>query len=476
MLPSAFEEELEKIFTPHLKSFGVNIVSVKVNKSHNLAIEVLVERDDRPISIDECARASRNVKRLLEVENSFLGKDYTIEVGSAGVDRPFSKEADFVRFNGKKAKIITYYSVNTQNIPTKKVIGLIKAYEDKKLTITDEGDQDVVIEFHNIKSGNLIGDVSLNGLDKEIIAEELGEDGFEKRDFSPRRSEGSERGFEGRRGQESRSRDGGFEKRGYPKRRDDNFEGGRQENSERSGERGGERSFEERKSFSRKPFERRDGENSGERSSFRPRRSEGGQRSFEGRRGGENRSSDGGFEKRGYPKRRDDNFEGRERSFERKDGESSERRENRSFGDKKPFGKKPSNRPFGGGGGRSFGNKPYGRKPSERSFERTGGENTRQERFEEGGERRPQRNFDERNQERRPRRDFEQRGSEGNSGRSSERSSERKSFGGGGGFRGKPGRKPFGKSSGRPSGRPSGKPFRGGGKKNFNNKENPNKE
>lgn len=415
MLPSAFEEELEKIFAPHLKSFGVNIVCVKVNKSHNLSIEVLVERDDRPVSIDECARASRNVKRLLEVENSFLGKDYTLEVGSAGIDRPFSKEEDFVKFSGKKAKINTYYSVNMQNIPTKKVIGIIKSYADKKLIVTDETNQDVAIEFHNIKSGNLIGEVSLNGLDKEITQEELGEDGFEKRDFSPR---------------------------------------------------GDRRPFEEKRSFGKKTFERSDSKNTSERSSFRSRRSEGQARTFEDRRDGENRSRDGGFEKRNYPKRREGAFEGRERGFERKDGKSSERRENRSFGDKKPFGKKPF-----GSGGRSFGNKPYGRKPSERSFEKAGDENTRQERFEEGGERRPQRNFDERNQERRPRRDFEQRGPEGNSGRSSERSSERKSFGGGG-FRGKPSRKPFGKSSGRSSGKPSGKPFRSGGKKNFNNKEN----
>jgi ribosome maturation factor RimP len=405
MLPSAFEEELEKIFAPHLKSFGVNIVCVKVNKSHNLSIEVLVERDDRPVSIDECARASRNVKRLLEVENSFLGKDYTLEVGSAGIDRPFSKEEDFVKFSGKKAKINTYYSVNMQNIPTKKVIGIIKSYADKKLIVTDETNQDVAIEFHNIKSGNLIGEVSLNGLDKEITQEELGEDGFEKRDFSPR---------------------------------------------------GDRRPFEEKRSFGKKTFERSDSKNTSERSSFRSRRSEGQARTFEDRRDGENRSRDGGFEKRNYPKRREGAFEGRERGFERKDGKSSERRENRSFGDKKPFGGKHSNRPFGGGGGRSFGNKPYGRKPSERFSERSGGENTKQERFEEGGERRQQRNFD----ERRPRGDFK------------EGVQERKSFGGGGGFRGKPGRKPFGKSSGRPSGTPSGKPFRSGGKKNFNNKEN----
>ena len=59
---------------------------------------------DKPggVTLDDCAEVSRHLTRVLAVE----GIDYErLEVSSPGLDRPLRKEADFARFEGRRAEI-----------------------------------------------------------------------------------------------------------------------------------------------------------------------------------------------------------------------------------------------------------------------------------------------------------------------------------------------------------------------------------
>lgn len=72
------------------------------------------------IGIEDCQRVSQDLSALLDVEEADLdaaelGQAYTLEVSSPGLDRPLRHEADYRRFTGRLAKIVTREPVNGQS-------------------------------------------------------------------------------------------------------------------------------------------------------------------------------------------------------------------------------------------------------------------------------------------------------------------------------------------------------------------------
>lgn len=68
-------------------------------------VQIMVERaGEHTVSLDDCARISRAVSVLLDVEDLIAGA-YTLEVSSPGIDRPLVRLNDFDRFAGFEAKV-----------------------------------------------------------------------------------------------------------------------------------------------------------------------------------------------------------------------------------------------------------------------------------------------------------------------------------------------------------------------------------
>lgn len=68
------------------------------------------ERPDQAVGIEDCQRVSHDLSALLDVEDDLgaaLERAYTLEVSSPGLDRPLREEADYRRFVGRLAKIVT---------------------------------------------------------------------------------------------------------------------------------------------------------------------------------------------------------------------------------------------------------------------------------------------------------------------------------------------------------------------------------
>ena len=69
------------------------------------------------VGIEDCQQVSQDLGALLDVEDELsaeLGEHYTLEVSSPGLDRPLRGEADFRRFEGRLAKIVTTDPVDGQ--------------------------------------------------------------------------------------------------------------------------------------------------------------------------------------------------------------------------------------------------------------------------------------------------------------------------------------------------------------------------
>lgn len=73
---------------------------------------------EESVGIDDCQRVSQDLSALLDVEEELTAefdRGYTLEVSSPGLDRPLRDEADFRRFTGRLAKIVTVEPVGGQS-------------------------------------------------------------------------------------------------------------------------------------------------------------------------------------------------------------------------------------------------------------------------------------------------------------------------------------------------------------------------
>lgn len=99
-------ERIEEIVGPSLAAMGYELVRVALGAAAGRTVlQVMVERADRAeTTVEDCARASRAISAVLDVEDPLPGA-YSLEVSSPGIDRPLTRPEDFSRFAGFEARI-----------------------------------------------------------------------------------------------------------------------------------------------------------------------------------------------------------------------------------------------------------------------------------------------------------------------------------------------------------------------------------
>jgi ribosome maturation factor RimP len=78
---------------------------------------------EESVSIADCERVSHELGTILEVEDVVPGS-YTLEVSSPGLNRPLREAADYERFAGRLAKIVTREPVDRQTAFAGRLRGL----------------------------------------------------------------------------------------------------------------------------------------------------------------------------------------------------------------------------------------------------------------------------------------------------------------------------------------------------------------
>jgi ribosome maturation factor RimP len=126
---------------------GLGYELVDLERSGRGMLRVLIDKPEG-ISVDDCQVVSNQLTRLFMVENI----DYErLEVSSPGLDRPLKKEADFVRFNGKKVQL----KLRMPLAGRKNFVGLIAGVSDGILQVDVDGSQ-VTIELSNLDKARLV--------------------------------------------------------------------------------------------------------------------------------------------------------------------------------------------------------------------------------------------------------------------------------------------------------------------------------
>lgn len=105
------EARVVAIIAPVLKPLGYRIVRVRLSGLNGLTLQIMAERADGTMTIEDCEEVSRVVSPILDVED-IIERKYHLEISSPGIDRPLVRKSDFSRWQGHIAKIETSIMVD----------------------------------------------------------------------------------------------------------------------------------------------------------------------------------------------------------------------------------------------------------------------------------------------------------------------------------------------------------------------------
>lgn len=103
---SAIDRRLAEIVTPAIEALGFELVRVRLLGGLYKTVQVMADRPEGGIDVEDCGRISTAVSAVLDVEDP-ITEAYTLEVSSPGIDRPLTRLKDFDLWEGHEARIET---------------------------------------------------------------------------------------------------------------------------------------------------------------------------------------------------------------------------------------------------------------------------------------------------------------------------------------------------------------------------------
>ena len=145
------------------RTYDLDIFDVQMRReSIGTVLRVIIDRPDRgvpetvddAVGIEDCQRVSHDLSALLDVEDEFgeqeLAEKYTLEVSSPGLDRPLRHEADYRRFSGRLAKIVTTEPIGRQTAFAGRITGI-----ENGAVMLEEGRKTHRVPLDRIKRAHL---------------------------------------------------------------------------------------------------------------------------------------------------------------------------------------------------------------------------------------------------------------------------------------------------------------------------------
>ena len=103
---AAIDRRMAEIITPVIEDLGYELVRVRLMSGKNTILQIMADKPEGGIEVDDCAKISTAVGATLDVEDPIVD-EYALEVSSPGIDRPLTRLKDFENFEGYEAKIET---------------------------------------------------------------------------------------------------------------------------------------------------------------------------------------------------------------------------------------------------------------------------------------------------------------------------------------------------------------------------------
>jgi ribosome maturation factor RimP len=167
---AAIDRRLAAIVAPAIEGLGFELVRLRLMSGKRMVLQIMAEKPESGIEVDDCARISRAVSAVLDVEDPISG-EYVLEVSSPGIDRPLTRLKDFETWAGYEARLETTELIDGR----KRFKGTLQGVEDGEVLI-EIAEGTIGLAF------DMIGDAKLV-LTDALIAESLA--GRKARGFDP---------------------------------------------------------------------------------------------------------------------------------------------------------------------------------------------------------------------------------------------------------------------------------------------------
>ncbi len=133
---AAIDRRLAGIITPVVEGMGFELVRVRLMGGRSKTLQIMAERPEGGIEVDDCAEISTAVSATLDVEDP-IEDAYTLEVSSPGIDRPLTRLKDFVDWAGHEARLETAELIDGR----RRFKGMLRGVEDGEILVEVEGER-----------------------------------------------------------------------------------------------------------------------------------------------------------------------------------------------------------------------------------------------------------------------------------------------------------------------------------------------
>jgi ribosome maturation factor RimP len=117
-------QRIGSLVAPVLRDLGFRLVRVKISAADGSTVQIMAERPDGSMTVEDCEQASIALSPVLDLEDP-VSQAYRLEISSPGIDRPLVRISDFQRAIGHEARIEMAVAVGTR----KRFRGLIESVE-----------------------------------------------------------------------------------------------------------------------------------------------------------------------------------------------------------------------------------------------------------------------------------------------------------------------------------------------------------
>jgi len=170
------------IVEPVIEQLGYRLVRVRVSSAEGCTVQIMAERPDGTMSVEDCEAVSRALSPVLDVADP-IERAYRLEISSPGIDRPLVRKSDFERYTGHLAKIETSMPIQGR----KRFRGVLAGTEGETARIrrddAAEGEEtEIMIPIEEMSEAKLV-------LTNELVTEALRREKSAKREAREARKE-----------------------------------------------------------------------------------------------------------------------------------------------------------------------------------------------------------------------------------------------------------------------------------------------
>ena len=158
------DQRLAAILRPTIEGMGFELVRLRLMGGKRMTLQIMAERPDGTMEVEDCAKLSRQISVVLDVEDP-IEREYTLEVSSPGIDRPLTRLHDFDRWEGYEARLETAELIDGR----KRFKGILAGVEGDEVLIDVEDDTvdgTIGLKFEWLSDAKLV-------LTDELVTESL---------------------------------------------------------------------------------------------------------------------------------------------------------------------------------------------------------------------------------------------------------------------------------------------------------------